>query len=192
MTLTDFIAKKPLTPNDLFGEWKQRGLKDVSDPRFGDMAAKVLSWMRTRVKRAIRNKALAAPKDADCTFKREHTKDDRTQETMLVKDRAGKLIATVVYCAGDFTVSCSNGDFAAISAKAEKKNGRKGKSQVVENARLTPAEKQAATPIELRKGWTNYDLMDEVNARVCEETVKYWNDHNGKVPKHRRRKSSNK
>ena len=54
MTFADFVAKKPLTRGDLFGEWKQKGTEDFDDPKSGARAAEKLTWMRIRVKRAVK------------------------------------------------------------------------------------------------------------------------------------------
>lgn len=183
MTFNDFIARKPLTPADLFGEWKQKGTEDFSDPKAGVLAAEKLSWMRIRVKRAIKAKELTIPATAECAFKRGKIPQAKVGEVMTVRN-GSDLLYTVIAGGGEFVVNRGTSPVA----KAEKKNGRKGKLGKSEKESRTPAEIQAATPIELRTGWTNYDLQDEINAEVADKSVKYWDAHDGKFPKRKMRK----
>ena len=185
MTFADFVAKKPLTRGDLFGEWKQKGTEDFDDPKSGVLAAEKLTWMRIRVKRAVKAKEITLPANADCTFKRGKIPQAKVGEVMTVR-AAGDLLYTVIAGGGEFVINQGK----APVAKAEKKNGRKGKSGKAEKENRTPAEIQASVPLELRTGWINYDLLDKVNAEIGEESVKYWNAHNGKFPKRKYRKAA--
>lgn len=185
MTFTDFVAKKPLTRADLFGEWKQKGTEDFDDPKSGSLAAEKLSWMRIRVKRAIKAKEITIPANADCTFKRGKIPQAKVGEVMTVR-AGGDLLYTIIAGGGEFVINHGT----APAAKAEKENGRKGKSRKAEKENRTPAEIQDATPIELRTGWTNYALLDKLNAEISEESVKYWNAHDGKFPKRKYRKAA--
>lgn len=194
MTFKDFIKKQPLTSDDLYGPWKQRGLRDgIIDEESGRKAAKVLYWLRRGIKRAIKAKTFSVPpKGCECLFKRERTHEDSTCETMIIRHN-GEIIATVYACGEQFSIS--KGGEIIQNADCEMENGRKGKSRkgksaFVENKNVkTPAEIQASIPFELRTGWTNYELMDKINEQVCEASVKYWNEHNGKFPKRKIRKS---
>lgn len=184
MKIEDFIAKKPLTRDDLFGEWKQKGAEDFSDARAGELAAEKLTWMRIRVKRALKAKEITIPAGADCTFKRGKIPQAKVGEVMTVRT-GDDLLYTIIAGGGQFVINPGKG----AGPKAEKKNGRKGKSGKSEKETRTPKEIQDATPIELRHGWFNYDLQDEINARLAEEGVKYWNEHGGKFPKRKMRKT---
>ena len=70
---------------------------------------------------------------------------------------------------------------ALDTAKSPKRKGAQKPEPV------TPAEVQDATPIAERKGWTNYELLDELNKRVYEESCAYWDAHDGKIPRRHRK-----
>ena len=186
MNIKQFLAGERLTQNDLFGDWKQKGFSDMSDPASEALASKMLNWMRKRITKEMRKKRLSLDLNATCKFKRGKGPGGKSVEIMAIYSDAGNTLArTITTGYGDFIVSDAGNGCAAIS---EKKNGRKGKSRKSEKENRTPAEIQNAIPLELRRSWYNYELMDEVNARVCEESVKYWNDNNGKFPKRKMRK----
>ena len=185
MTFNDFIAGKALTSDDLFGEWKQKGFTDMSDPASAALASKMLNWMRMRVKRALKRKELTVPANCACKFKRGKGGDGKAREIMAIY--AGDvLLKTITTGYGDFIVSDAGN--AHECAKAEKENVRKGKCGKSEKEDRTLAEIQDATPIELRHSWTNYALLDKINEELAEKSVKYWNDNDGKFPKRKMRK----
>ena len=186
MNIKQFLAGERLTQNDLFGDWKQKGFSDMSDPASEALASKMLNWMRKRITKELRKKNLSLDLNATCKFKRGKGSTGKSVEIMAIY-AGDKLARTITTGYGDFIVSdAGNGSDNTIS---EKKNSRKGKSRKSKKENRTPAEIQNSIPLELRTGWYNYDLMDKVNARVCEESVKYWNEHNGKFPKRKIRKS---
>ncbi len=185
MTFEDFIAGKALTSNDLFGDWKQKGFVSMDDPASAALALKMLTWMRKRVQKALKRKEIVIPIGCTCKFKRSKGSDGKAREIMAIY-AGDTLLKTITTGYGDFIVSDSGNG----CVKAEKKNGRKGKSRKSEKEDRTPAEIQAATPIELRTTWINYDLLDKVNAKLAEESVKYWNAHNGRFPKRKIRKAA--
>lgn len=185
MKFKEFLAKKPLTRDDLFGEWKQKGTDDIDNPKSGIAAAEKLTWMRIRVKRAIKTKELTIPESADCTFMRGKVPHAKIGETMAVRS-GSDLLYTIVAGGGEFIVNRGK----STDVRTEKKDCRKGKSRNSEKENRTPAEIQDATPIELRTGWTNYALLDTLNEKACNETVAYWNSHDEKFPKRKYRKAT--
>ena len=154
----------------------------MSDPASEALASKMLNWMRKRIAKEMRKKHLSLDLDATCKFKRGKGPSGKSVEIMAIY-MGDTLVRTITTGYGDFIVSD-----AGNSAISEKKNCRKGKSRKAEKENRTPAEIQNSIPLELRTGWTNYDLLDEINARVCEESVKYWNKNNGKFPKRKLRR----
>lgn len=182
MKFSEFMAKAPVAREDLFGDWKQKGVV-IGEGDAGKKIAEKLSWMRLRVKRAVRGKEIAVPGDAVCKFARGKVPFAKIGETMVVSDATNDgTLFTIVCGGGEFKIVGGQG---AVSQEGVKtKRGKKGKAKE-EETRMTPAEIQASTPMELRRGWTNYALLDEINARLADEGVKYWNEHGGKFPKRR-------
>lgn len=151
MTFDKFLKKTPLTNDDLCGEWNQKGIKNFDDPNDGAAAAQKLSWMRVRVKRALKAKEIVIPMDANCTFKRGKVSFAKTAETMEIRSK-NVLIYTII--SGNNQLKIINGEEKETTNKVEDK------------------------PIshEIPGYWINRALQDKIIAESCEEGVKYWEE----------------
>lgn len=156
MTFDKFLKKTPLTTDDLCGEWKQKGLvpERISTVQAGSIAAQKLSWMRVRVKRALRAKEIIVPMDADCTFKRGKVSFAKIAETMEIRSK-NVLIYTII---------SGNNQLKILNGGEEETTDIKNQ---VEDKSISH---------EIPGYWINRALQDKIIAESCEEGVKYWEE----------------
>ena len=171
MTISEFLAKTPLNPTiDLIGRWKQRGTNEKKND-FGEKAIKSLFWMRTRIKRAIKkNQMIGITKNSICKFKRGKVPFAKIGETMYIYDDKNNLIYTCMSGGGRFILK-------SMTDKNKSKSIDENKDEVVEDIILNTAsarKRQNEIPYEERTGWTNFDLVDQINMECVERGLKYW------------------
>ena len=171
MTVSEFLTKKPLAKGDLCGEWLQKGVSFDDENNAGKIAAEKLTWMRNRVKRAVKAKEIAIPASAQCFFMRGKVPFAKVGETMVVRNGKDTIL----------TVVCGGGEFKVLGKDAVKDvcaaPAKRSRSKHQKDVADDPAEVQAATPLELRHGWTNYALQEKLNAEACAASEKYWAAH---------------
>ena len=177
MKLDEFLKNEsaPITPDDLFGEWKQRG---VTSDNLSEMASKKLKRMRNKFKQfARKNKRLLA-EVVECKFKRDFVPGARKGEWMALYNADGALLHLFSRSRKGF-VEESVADSTAPTSSKRKRHS-------VSSATLTAREVQDSTPYEQRHSWTNYALLEELNAEADAKAVEWWKKHD-RVPRRKRK-----
>ena len=152
MKFDEFLSAKPLDLSDLDGRWVQRGLK-TDDPNFGKAAADKLSWMRERTK------DLVLPEDAILRFKREKVEAVQALGETMTVYQGDKILMRISSAACQLLRS-----EGAEAPKAPETAAEAVKQEAPKTDGRSAREIQEATPWQERHGWTNYALLDAINA----------------------------
>ena len=161
MKLSEFLSATPVTL-DAVEAWDQRGYDKLDDAGKIDLITKKLGAIRQKIAKSLKKNPLDL--DKNVTFARKMVPDASIGEWVMVADGP-----TFTWSSAGFV------NESDIKPTAEAKSDEP--AAPVEKETRTPKEIQDAIPFEQRHGWTNYDLQDQINERVCQETVDYLESH---------------
>ena len=162
MTLQNFFDKETVTVDDLFGEWQCKGAASSTN-----ITKNLQSYLLPHLKKEIRSKKIKLPMDLVVKFKRDKS-SGQIGETMRLYDNEGNTIYSAVQNTKGFTLMCESSSSLEDNAFQNNNANREV---------LIAKEIQDATPIEERKGWTNYELLEKLMHDDADRAVKFWETH---------------
>lgn len=135
MKLSDFLSAKPVQRADLFGPWHQKKVHlDQDEAAALSTITLKLAWIRNKFKQNL--DSLALPADAEVQFKRAPVNGNGDGEWVLVLSNGNPIKC--------YTASAAGFQEAPLAPAA-------------------PTSETPDTPLELRRGWINYELLNAIN-----------------------------